>query len=231
MGPCIESNSSFLETLSHLFTTHMCLILLVIPIDFCLLHQLLGTRYASVQWLIFTFLFHWTVKWIFDKIINVYILVFLRSIEKSLPINSAHLFRKSRCFQRLTQSKIFHIMHTIPSRVLPYRLLDSELCFFISRCAPIIMANRIMFRFHVIFQVTFMSRLLTGLELLVKSYMSIESKALLTCRLRSSNHFQILLCRGNSIIECLTVEFFRINHRIILVIHIMRLIVTCNLSS
>ena len=74
----------------------------VIPIDFCLLHQLLGTRYASVQWLILTFLFHWTVKWIFDKIINVYILVFLRSIEKSLPIDSAHLFRKSRCFQRLT---------------------------------------------------------------------------------------------------------------------------------
>ena len=61
--------------------------------------------------------------------------------------------------------------------------------------------------------------------------MSIESKTILTCRLRSSNHLQILLCRGNSIIECLTIEFFRINHRIILVIHIMRLIVTCDLSS
>ena len=189
MYPCTESNSSFLETLSHLFTTHMCLILLVIPIDFCLLHQFLGIRYASVQWLILTFLFHWTVKWIFDKIINVYILIFLRSIEKSLPINCTHLFRKSRCFQWLTQIKVFHIMHTIPSRVLPYRLLDSKLCFFFSRCAPIIMANRIMFVFHVIFQVSLMSRLLAGLELLVKSYISIKSKALLTCRLRSSNNF------------------------------------------
>ena len=157
-----------------MITTHVRLILNVIPVCFSLLHLLRSTSNSTVQWLILPFPLHLVFKRIFNQVINVYVLSFWCTIEKSLSVNRSHLFSIPWCFHRLALRKVIKILKHVPSWVFSNLMLDSKLHLRVPRATAVFMHYWIMFVLHVCLQ--FPLLLLVGLDFVIKGFI-VESEA------------------------------------------------------